>query len=130
MVIGSCCDCFWIVSAIPAALYEEKPGSTSFFVSEGFIYFITLFGAVADGFGDALMWTAHGTYVQECSTESTKGFYFGYFWSIYMFSQVIGNLTAAFVLGKLPLSEFYLIMSSLAFLAIICFCLLKNPIKQ
>lgn len=51
-----------------------------------------------EGWGDALMWVAHGTYIQECSTEETKGFYFGYFWSFYMFSQVIGNLLAAFVL--------------------------------
>ena len=63
MVIGSCCDCLWILSAIPAAIYEEQPDLDSFVITKGFIYFSTMFGAVADGFGDALLWTAHGTFV-------------------------------------------------------------------
>lgn len=63
MVIGSCCDCFWIISGIPAAVSGEQQDLKAFYTTKGFIYFITMLGAVLDGFGDALMWTAHGTYV-------------------------------------------------------------------
>jgi MFS family permease len=73
---------------------------------------------------------AHGTYIQECATEATKGFYFAYFWSFYMFSQVIGNLIGAFVLGSFKQSQFFLIMAAIAFSSTILFVLLPKPLKQ
>jgi MFS family permease len=51
-----------------------------------------------NGFGAGILWTAQGEYVTECATEETKGFYFSYFFIIFMISQIIGNLVAAFVL--------------------------------
>lgn len=120
----------WILSQIPVALSAENPDSSSFFLSNGFIYPVSLIIACVSGFGDALQWVAHGTYIQECATEQTKGFYFAYFWSFYMFSQVIGNLIGAFVLGSFNQSMFFLIMAGIAFSSTILFVLLPKPLKQ
>jgi len=48
-----------------------------------------------------LLWVAEGKYISECATETTKGFYFSYFWMFYMLSQVFGNLIAALILGEM-----------------------------
>ncbi len=98
MVIGSCCDFLWICSCIPAALSSEYPDSTSFFLSNGFIYASSSILSIVDGVGDAIQWVANGVYISDCATESKKGFYFSYFMAYYMASQVFGNLLAAFVL--------------------------------
>jgi hypothetical protein len=38
--------------------------------------------------------------VSDCATAENKGFFFSYFWAIFMMSQIFGNLIAALVLGK------------------------------
>ena len=98
LVFGAICDTIWISFSIFPALKQENPDSKSFFLSDGFIYFTTLFASVLDGCGDAVAWVAQGKYISDCATDRTKGFYFSYFWAYYMSSQVFGNLIAAFVL--------------------------------
>jgi MFS family permease len=51
-----------------------------------------------NGFGAGLLWVAQGEYVTNCATDETKGFYFSYFFIIFMISQIVGNLVAGFVL--------------------------------
>jgi len=36
-----------------------------------------------NGFGAGIMWVALGEYFANCATNKTKGFYFGFFWSMY-----------------------------------------------
>jgi MFS family permease len=86
LIFGSVCDLLWMTFQIFPAYKMEYPDSTSFFLSDGFIIFINLFGSILDGFGDAVAWVAQGKYISDCATNRTKGFYFAYFWTYYMFS--------------------------------------------
>jgi MFS family permease len=70
---------------------------------------------------------ASGNYIAECATEETKGFYFAFFWSFYMGSQVIGNLIGAFVLNSLPQTTYVLIMLSICTVAVALLFFLKEP---
>jgi hypothetical protein len=54
MALGSLGDMSWILSQVPVALSAENPDNTSFFLSNGFIYPVSLFIACLSGFGDAL----------------------------------------------------------------------------
>lgn len=110
MVMGSVFDTLWILaSVLPAIrdLYENKDlddGYTPenrphiFFYSNGFIYFLTTITSILGGLGEAVQWVAQGKYISDCAGETTRGFFFGYFWAFYMASQVIGNLLAGLVL--------------------------------
>jgi hypothetical protein len=131
LMLGSVCDTLWILCSLPPALKAESddPDSSVFF-THGFIYFISLFASVLDGFGDAVQWVAQGKYISDCATEKTKGFYFSYFWTYYMSSQVFGNLIAAFVLKYFKQSTFFLIMAAISSTSIIIFALLQKPILQ
>lgn len=51
------------------------------------------------GIGNSLVWPAQGKFIAECADESTKGFFYGYFWAFYMSSQIIGNIIGAVVLS-------------------------------
>lgn len=130
LMLGSVCDTLWILCSLPPALKDENPGSDSFFYTDGFIYFISLFASVLDGFGDAVQWVAQGKYISDCATEKTKGFYFSYFWTYYMSSQVFGNLIAAFVLKYFKQSSFFLIMAAISSTSVIIFATLRKPVLQ
>jgi len=65
---------------------------------EALTWSLVIASAMLNGFGAGLLWTAQGEYVTECATEETKGFYFSYFFIIFMVSQILGNLVAALVL--------------------------------
>lgn len=67
-------------------------------MNRNFISGMIILTAVFNGFGAGILWVAQGEYVTLCATEETKGFYFSYFFIIFMISQIIGNLVAAFVL--------------------------------
>lgn len=88
--------------------------STDFIYSDWFIYVSTTFASVFSGLAESLQWVAIGKYISDCATLKTKGFYFGLFWSIYMTSQIFGNLIASFVLEKMNIVFFYFLMSIFA----------------
>ena len=90
----------------------------SIFFSDTFIYLMNTFGAIVSGLGAALLWVSQGIYIAECATERTKGFFFGFFWSFQMGSQIVGNLFAAYVFkGGHDMIGFYMIMSGLAIIS-------------
>lgn len=128
LMLGSFCDTMWILCSLPPAFKSENPGSTLFVYTDGFIYFTQLFASVLDGFGDAVQWVAQGKYISDCATEKTKGFYFSYFWTYYMSSQVFGNLIAAFLLRYFEQSTFFLIMAAVSSTSIIIFATLRKPV--
>lgn len=48
-----------------------------------FIKFTMIIAVILNGFGAAIIWVAQGEYFQKCATKKTKGFYYGFFISIY-----------------------------------------------
>ena len=51
--------------------------------NETFNIVIMIIGAILNGFGATMLWVAQGEYISKCSNEDSKGFFFGYFWSIH-----------------------------------------------
>jgi hypothetical protein len=47
---------------------------------------ILVAASVLSGLGQALVWVGSGEYMALCATEKSKGFYFGFFWVLYMCS--------------------------------------------
>jgi Ion channel regulatory protein UNC-93 len=110
MMAGSIFDSLWIITQIPPAYKVEEPLYYSIFVTESFIITSNTLTSICSGVGAALLWVAQGKYISECSTEETKGFYFGMFWAFYMASQVFGNLIASLIFESFDLVVFYIIM--------------------
>jgi hypothetical protein len=59
---------------------------------------ILYIGSVLVGLGASLIWVAQGEFTSICASEETKGFYFGYFWAMYMSAEVFGNLIGALII--------------------------------
>jgi MFS family permease len=85
---------------------------------------------MSNGFGQGISQPSSGTYISECATERTKGFFFAFYWAFYMGSQVFGNLIAAFVLGELDQKYFVLVMAVIGISASILLFFLKAPTVQ
>jgi hypothetical protein len=129
LMLGGFCDTFWILSSLPAAFASELE-TESFFTQPGFIYTMAILSSILDGFGGSVQWVAQGKYISDCATEKTKGFYFSYFWTFYMSSQVFGNLIAAFILKYFSQSTFFMIMAAISFSSIFIFATLGKPVLQ
>ena len=88
---------FVFASTFPAYKYDH-PESTSFFTSAGFMCSLLFLCAIMNGFGAAIIWVAEGGYVASCAIPKTRGFFYGFFWLVYMSSQVVGSLVGAYLL--------------------------------
>lgn len=122
-------DVLWVAAQIiPAykAAYN-KTSQDSIVYSDTFIYTTNTFGALASGFGSALLWIAEGKYITDCARENTKGFFFGFFWACYMSSQIFGCLFAAYVFKNYSIIGFNIIMVACCALAWIIFLFLGDP---
>lgn len=98
LILGGLGNVIWILSTLLAVYYEEMRDKG---VPDAIVY-IGLFAAtIINGFTVGILWTSANQYVADCSTDENKGFFFSYFWSFYMTSQILGNLIAAFVLGRM-----------------------------
>jgi MFS family permease len=129
LFIGGLCYSFWILCFLPPAFYPDHKDDPIFIFNRNFIYFLSLFSAAVNGFGAGILWVAQGKYVADCASDSNKGFFFGYFWAFFMASQIIGNLIAALILGRLSLGTYYIVMTVAAFAGTTVFLLLRKPIK-
>ena len=89
--------CFVFAQIFPAIKYDN-PNNTSFITSDGFITTLLIICALIDGTGAALIWVSNGNYISQLATPKTKGFFYGFFWIVYMMSQVIGSLIGAAIL--------------------------------
>lgn len=118
----------FIVFLILPALKSNDVSSTSFFLDKPFVYFVCILTSILNGFGEGLSQPASGTYISDCATEKTKGFYFALFWAFYMGSQVFGNLIAAFVLGVFNQVYYVVVMGAIAFASIFLMFFLKMPL--
>jgi hypothetical protein len=54
LLIGCFGDTLYVLSCVPPALKAENPDSTSFFLSDGFIYGFSSIISVIDGAADAI----------------------------------------------------------------------------
>lgn len=107
---------------------QENPDEKSTLRSNGVVETVLIFGVFFSGVGAALLWVAQGEYFSLCMTEESKGFYFGFFWSIYQSSQIFGNLFGAVLLKALSdMVGFFIIMSIIALLASISFLFIRKP---
>lgn len=101
MAWGAVASIPFIVSMLIPAFKKYYPTSNAWYLSSGFTYPVILFVSIVNGLGQGAAESAQGKYIADCATESTKGFFFSYFWAFYMGSQVIGNLISAFALGDI-----------------------------
>jgi len=120
--------CFVFAQIFPAIKYDN-PDSESFVTTNSFITTILIVAALINGFGAALIWVANGNYISECATPKTKGFFYGFFWIVYMTSQVVGSLVGAAILesGK-GQTYFYVSLAGLACVASISFLFTRKPL--
>ena len=100
LIMGALGIVQWVLCSVLPALKSANTGSESVIYKDGFIYPILIVSSCICGFTTGVLWTAQGVYTAECATDETKGFYFSCFWTTYTFSQVVGNLIAALVLGN------------------------------
>ena len=106
---------------------EPQSDFVHFLFKDGVIITILVLGSVLAGFGQAIIWVAQGEYMTYCATPNTKGFYFGYFWAIYMSSQVVGNWIGSILILKTSGPIFFLIMGGIMIFALFGFLIIKKP---
>ena len=119
---------FVFASTFPAYKYDHQD-NTAFFTSTFFMCTLLILSAIINGLGAAIIWVAEGSYVASCAVHKTKGFFYGFFWIVYMSSQVVGSLMGALILSNnKSQTVFYLLMSGLALLASLAFGLTRKPL--
>ena len=120
--------CFVFAQIFPAIKYDH-PDSDSIVTSDAFIVTMLIICALINGFGAALIWVANGNYISKCATPKTKGFFYGFFWVVFMSSQVVGSLIGAAILesGK-DQTFFYLALGCLAAVASLSFWFTRDPL--
>ena len=122
--------CFVFAQIFPAIKYDHRDnGNTTFFTSDGFITVFLIICATINGVGAALIWVSNGSYISACATPKTKGFFYGFFWIVYMMSQVVGSLIGAAILhsGKKE-TFFYCSLGVLAAFASLSFWFIRKPL--
>lgn len=119
----------FILCLLLPAIKSEFMQSTNFFLSDGFVYVIVTIASVVNGFAMGVVQPASGTYIAECATEQNKGFYFAFFWSFYMGSQVFGNLIAAFVLGNFSQISYVILMLIICAISVALLFFLREPVS-
>jgi len=119
LFIGGICYFLRILCFLLPAIY-----GTSYHTLTSVLILLT---AALNGFGAGLLWVAQSAYVTSCATASTKGFYFSYFFVIFMVSQIVGNLVAAFLLRYQGQALYYMVMAVLSAGGCCMFWVLKAP---
>lgn len=78
------------------------------------------------GMGSAILWTSHGTFISQNSTEATMGLYSGIFFAVFMCGNVVGNLVASIAMNTLHLHVLpvFIFFGSIAILGVALFVLL------
>ena len=97
---GSVLCILFVASLIVPAIKSENLENDTFFLSKSFVFPLMLLTSTLTGVGEGLAHPAASKYITDCTTEEIKGFYYAFFWSFYMGSQVFGNLLAGLVLGN------------------------------
>ena len=84
--------------------------------------------AILNGFGASILWTAQGEYVSRCGNVESKGFFFGYFWSIHQASQILSCVLGGLIFEyKIKKYQFSLIMGLTALVGTSMFLCIQKP---
>ena len=119
----------WIFVTILAVQQELKVNSTEEDDSPDLIITIILFiSTIWNGLTVGILWACANNYVARCSSVKSRGFYFSYFWTFYMASQIIGNFIAAYTLGYLTQTAYFLIMGFICLIGTVFFWYLGTPV--
>jgi hypothetical protein len=129
MALGSLMNTPWILSLALAGLRGdfEGDGPKPFYLKSSFITTLVIILSILNGFGQAIQWVGQGTYISNCATEETKGFFFSYFWAFYMSSQIFGSIIAAYCLRQYSQANLFVIMGVISFLSSVSSFFLKQP---
>ena len=130
MILGSFLCVPQMASFILASLKSEHPELQGWLYSPAIVCTVILSASLARGFGEVIMSVAQGKYIADCATESNKGFFFGYFWAIFMCSEIFGNMIAAIILGELNQTDFIITMTVCALGATVIFVFIQKPTPQ
>lgn len=84
MFIGGLCYFLRIMFFLLPAYFKSE--SHSWLTSPTTITVLIIVTAMFNGFGAGILWVAQGEYLSNCASEQTKGFYFSYFFFIFMIS--------------------------------------------
>ena len=77
-----------------------------------------ILAAILNGFGASILWVGQGIYVGKCCNSQNSGLYYGIFWSMFMFSQIFGNVMAAFVIDLFSQQVMFFVMASFSFFGV------------
>lgn len=129
LILGGLGHFVFVFAQIFPAIKYDYPDSDRFITTDAFITTMLIVMALINGIGAALIWVANGNYISECATPKTKGFFYGFFWIVYMMSQVVGTLIGAIILesGK-GQTFFYVSLAVLAALASLSFWFTRKPL--
>ncbi len=130
IALGSVLCMLFVASLIIPAIKSENMESENFFLSAYFVYPFMLLTSSLTGFGEGMAHPGASKFITDCTTEETKGFYYAFFWSFYMGSQIFGNLLAAFVLGSFDQRFYVIIITSIGSVACVMLFFMKAPIVQ
>jgi len=128
MFIGGLCYFVRILFFLLPAYFKTE--SHSWLTSPTTITVLIIVTAMLNGFGAGILWVAQGEYLSLCATEATKGFYFSYFFVIFMVSQIIGNLVAGFVIRLSGQPTYYWCMSALSLCGCFVFLGIRPPRRE
>lgn len=131
LMLGGAGNIVWILTTVLAAKYKEAKESQpdSVFASYRFIVCLIFLSSIVNGFTVGILWSSANSFISSCANDQNKGFFFSYYWSFYMASQIFGNLIAAIVLKEFKQQYFFEIMAFLAFVATISFLFIQQPKK-
>jgi hypothetical protein len=127
LVGGSLTNSLYAATFILSSYYGDNPDLHAWYLKT-FLIVIVYVAAVLNGFGASIIWLAQGKYVAQCASDSNKGLFNGTFWAILMFSNIVGCLMSAFLIGSVKnLSVFFSIMTIIMVLASFFFLILPKP---
>jgi len=94
------------------------------------IEWVVLLGSVIVGIGGAILWVSNGSYIIKNSTETTRGFYTGLFWTVFQLGSVLGPLAANFIINPKNITLFYEVFAAIAVAGVLILLFSRNPPKQ
>ena len=128
--LGSIAYMFYVLGLFLPTLREKFPDSDSFAFKDGFVTTVIVLCSCLKGFGGSLFWVGGLSYVRECSNEITKGLFFAILYCFANSSHLVGSLMSAFILGNTDKFIYFMIMSGISLLSVVCMVLLSKPTKQ
>ena len=117
----------WKAEHINDSDTENKGWWYDTFLNRTVVIVVLYICSILSGFGEAIIWVSQGEYLALCTTEKTQAFYYGYFLSIFMCSQIFGNLIGALIIEKTTGPGFFFINACIMLVAFIGFGFIVVP---